>query len=115
MSDLINRDDFINSIVCSVSSPCETKQEQRDAQFKQKYTVDAFIKELKRAPAVDAVEVVHAKWITTEIYSGMYRANLSETTCTACGKRPNIYMLKSEYCPNCGAKMGKRRESEVSE
>ena len=66
-------------------------------------------------PAVDAVEVVHAEWITTEIYSGMYRANLSETTCSACGKRPNIYMLKSEYCPNCGAKMDKRRESEVSE
>ena len=58
MSDLISRDDFINFIVCLVSSPCETKQEQRDAQFKQKYTVDAFIKELKRAPTVDAVEVV---------------------------------------------------------
>ena len=111
MSDLISRDDFINSIVCSVSSPCETKQEQRDAQFKQKYTVDAFIKELKRAPAVDAVEVVHAEWIDSE-YSGYQ----------VCSRCRNCYVDENwlggdkwHYCPNCGAKMDKRRESEVSE
>ena len=57
------------------------------------------------APTIDAVPVVRGEWITTETYSSMYRTNLSETTCSACGKRPNIYMLKSDYCPNCGAKM----------
>ena len=97
MSDLISRDDFINSIVCSVSSPCETKQEQRDAQFKQKYTVDAFIKELKRAPTVDAVEVVHG--YLTHGYYGEYD---NFDYCSACGARN---LEDSEYCCQCGAKM----------
>lgn len=70
---------------------------------------DTDIKELrmilKYVPTIDAVQVVRGEWITTETYSSMYRTNLSETTCSACGKRPNIYMLKSDYCPNCGAKM----------
>ena len=113
MSDLINRDDFINSIVCSVSSPCETKQEQRDAQFKQKYTVDAFIKELKRAPAVDAVEVVHAEWK----FDHMTGETAHYADCSICGVH-KFFKDVSEYsnfCPNCGAKMGERRESEVSE
>ena len=95
MSDLISRDDFINSIVCLVSSPCETKQEQRDAQFKQKYTVDAFIKELKRAPAVEAVEVVFCKYC-------QYRET---TNCIT----PDL-VNDDDYCS-----YGKRRESEVSE
>ena len=94
-NDLINRDDFINSIVCSVSSPCETKQEQRDAQFKQKYTVDAFIKELKRAPAVDAVEVVRCK--------DCLKRNTS--MCHAGHEQAD-----TDYCSH-----GERRESEVSE
>ena len=95
MSDLINRDDFINSIVCLVSSPCETKQEQRDAQFKQKYTVDAFIKELKRAPAVAAVEVVFCK-------------NCKHRETTRC-ITPEL-VNDDDYCS-----YGERRESEVSE
>ena len=114
MSDLINRDDFINSIVCSVSSPCETKQEQRDAQFKQKYTVDAFIKELKRAPAVEAVEVVRAHWINS---SNRKYGNLDpEFRCSNCEEIYWYFGVESfEFCPNCGAKMDKRKESEVSE
>ena len=114
MSDLINRDDFINSIVCSVSSPCETKQEQRDAQFKQKYTVDAFIKELKRAPAVDAVEVVHAYWIQSISGNGRYKMGCICSNCSRKVKNQG-YAHTDNYCPKCGAKMDKRRESEVSE
>ena len=101
MSDLISRDNFINSIVCSVSSPCETKREQRDAQFKQKYTVDAFIKELKRAPAVDAVEVVRCK--DCEAYQPTE------------GGKPLCVVHQIAVCADDYCSYGERRESEVSE
>ena len=105
MSDLISRDDFINSIVCSVSSPCETKQEQRDAQFKQKYTVDAFIKELKRAPAVDAVEVVRCKDCAKRHTPDC----LMWYQCSVCGGQWS-WETDNDFCSS-----GKRKESEVSE
>ena len=62
---------------------------------------------LSDIPAVDAVEVVHAKWIKTEVGSN----------CSACGlnvmswsgnydgyeREKGICLMR--YCPNCGAKM----------
>ena len=50
-------------------------------------------------PGVDAVEVVHGRWIWTmtgeEDYEQYYR-------CSEC----NDYMYSEyNYCPNCGAKM----------
>ena len=103
-NDLISRDNFINSIVCSVSSPCETKREQRDAQFKQKYTVDAFIKELKRAPAVNAVEVVFCE-------NCIYQkdATVNSKGFIICPVS-NMEITDDDYCS-----YGERRESEVSE
>ena len=59
--ELIDREAFINYICCIVTSPCETRQEQSSALNKQKYTVTEFAKELKRAPLIDAVEVVRCK------------------------------------------------------
>lgn len=68
-------------------------------------------------PTVDAVEVVHGKWIVTDADSGepgSYAAYI-EVNCSKCG-----YSLGAEsgqygwylgdpfplrYCPNCGAKM----------
>ena len=52
-----------------------------------------------QAPTVDAVEVVHGRWIWTmtgeEDYEQYYR-------CSEC----NDYMYSEyNYCPNCGAKM----------
>ena len=107
-NDLINRDDFINYIVCLVSSPCETKQEQRDAQFKQKYTVDAFIKELKRAPAVDAVEVVRCK--DCQYYPQI--DCFGDACCNMFLRHSTVLVPRksTDYCS-----YGKRRESEVSE
>ena len=62
---------------------------------------------LQNAPTVDAVEVVHGKWIKTEVGSN----------CSACGlnvmswsgnydgyeREKGICLMN--YCPNCGAKM----------
>ena len=69
---------------------------------------------LKNAPTVDAVEVKHGHWVSlTECSNaGVY--------CSVCNKK--VYKedyawcnrknkLRSNYCPNCGAKMdGERKE-----
>ncbi len=60
---------------------------------------------IETAPTVDAVEVVHGRWVyNTDDFTPAYR-------CSACGY--NKPMIAGErvsqgamnYCPNCGAKM----------
>ena len=67
------------------------------------------------APTVDAVEVVHGRWITSATTWG------EKAICSVCGRdlyvnEPGNGLLNIEdlhYCPNCGAKMDReRREGE---
>lgn len=56
---------------------------------------------MEDAPTVDAVPVVHGRWIDNVDEKGMLRN--AWRSCSACGglnwsKKPN-------YCPQCGAKM----------
>ena len=48
---------------------------------------------LKKAPTIEAKPVVHGRW-------KRYGKNLGE--CSECGE---IVSVRSNYCPNCGAKM----------
>ena len=72
------------------------------------YNADWICSMLETAPTVDAVEVVHGHWVSlTECANaGVY--------CSVCNKK--VYKedyawcnrknkLRSNYCPNCGAKM----------
>lgn len=54
--------------------------------------------EIKCAPTVDAEPVRHGKWYTAEKYNGYLYWN-----CDQCHK--HFTSQKSNYCPNCGAKM----------
>lgn len=56
---------------------------------------------LTYAPRVDAVEVVHGRWIDNMDEKG-YLCN-AWRKCSACGGLN--YKKKPNYCPNCGAKM----------
>ena len=47
-------------------------------------------------PTVDAVEVVHGRWVCLEAEIGYF-------ACSECDHR--ILRAKCNYCPNCGAKM----------
>ena len=55
-------------------------------------------------PAVDAVEVVHAKW---EKFGIDYKHEASLYECSACGKIVRKYWEdeRFECCPYCGARM----------
>lgn len=67
------------------------------------------IDRIKCAPAADVVPVRHGRWddIPNEYMSvvsktGAYHGNA--TTCSVCHEvNPNAF--KTNYCPNCGAKM----------
>lgn len=52
------------------------------------------------APTVDAVPVVHGRWVLQRYYGGMRKGMVSRIICSECGY-PNE---KTNYCPHCGAK-----------
>ena len=68
--------------------------------------------------AVDAVEVVHAQWITKD--GNIHCSHCDFTSATAPGYEMMVYngekwvsLEKTNYCPNCGAKMdGERKDDE---
>ena len=58
---------------------------------------------LEDTPTVDAVEVVHGRWVGH--YDGSWihkRKWLTGYDCSVCG---NFINTMTPYCPNCGAKM----------
>lgn len=63
--------------------------------------------EIKRLPVADVAEVRHGKW---RGWHGDKMVGVDEyrhyhyNTCSECGKGNAV---KSNYCPNCGAKMDK--------
>ena len=75
----------------------------RSYQYVRDFTSDV-ANAIREAPTVDAVEVVHGKWNAIDecANSGVY--------CSVCHRKifKECYgncKLRSNYCPNCGAKM----------
>ncbi len=58
---------------------------------------------IENAPEVDAVPVVHGEWIEHEWAEEENGVLISNFECSAC---QNWEHKESNYCPNCGAKMG---------
>ena len=61
--------------------------------------IDSLCDMLEKAPAVDAVEVVHAKWIRPTKINGI---TFDMPHCSACHEVP---CDTRNYCPFCGARM----------
>ena len=74
--------------------------------------VEIIIAGLERTTTVDAVEVVHGRWVMTLYTTTSKRGRVisnQKFACSVCGYGNG--RKQSNYCPNCGAKMdGKRRE-----
>ena len=82
---------------------CEEAGDERAAQI-----FEDCVSELIDVPAADVAEVRHGRWETAPC-NGVY-----DMRCSACGFAPGIRFYSSDYCPNCGARMGKEDEHEVS-
>jgi hypothetical protein len=67
---------------------------------------------INNAPTVDAVEVVHGRWILLGKNEHDYETSVEEK-CSLCGRYVYRYdtELQDNYCPNCGCKMDKEDET----
>lgn len=65
---------------------------------------EAVLKIIKKAPTADVVEVRHAKWVERKEIFSDYEGEVEAIGCSECGKSQRHYQ-KTNYCPNCGAKM----------
>lgn len=67
---------------------------------------DHFLKMILDAPIIDAVEVVHGRWVEKPNPWGQDGSHSYD--CSICGERTCVVGHKLRYCPNCGAKMDKK-------
>ena len=58
-------------------------------------------------PAADVVEVRHGRWMTTDAYPHHLYCSVCYKTYAKNAKWVNELDLPTNYCPNCGARMGK--------
>ena len=59
---------------------------------------------IEDAPTVDAVPVVHGRWIDAH--------GIRKSKCENCGAEFCRVMEDCNYCPTCGAKMDREREDD---
>lgn len=100
MDDLIRRGALIDVLANRVPFAIVTAD---DAAFA--YGLDAAYMAVKEAPPVDAVEVVHAKWIEEPEHI---------PHCSRCGLySDDADYGRANYCPGCGARMDAEVISEM--
>ena len=68
---------------------------------------------LSAVPAADVAEVRHGRWMTTDAYPHHLYCSVCYKTYAKNAKWVNELDLPTNYCPNCGARMGKEDEHEA--
>ena len=107
--DLISRKALIEDL--SKKLMVDVFPNWEDLNFDLKYNIgklgEAFKREIKAAPAVDAEPVRHGKYefIGMGIMAGTRRLYFG--TCSECKERIIFESEHKNYCPNCRAKMDK--------
>lgn len=120
MTRLIDADALIADVTERYCKDCNKRKGMKNGKLRTIYgigevpcracDVDDMKGELEDAPTVDAVPVVHGKWV--EKTGEVNDATFYWYECSNCEGRPlkqwNETML-SDYCPHCGAKMDEVR------
>lgn len=58
---------------------------------------------IEAQPSAPAAPVVHGKWIPDTAFGNDIMSNGMAVLCSECGQ--GLFRGKTNYCPNCGAKM----------
>lgn len=66
--------------------------------------------EIHYMPAADVAPVRHGRWLTTDAYPHHLYCSVCYKTYAKNAKWVNELDLPTNYCPNCGARMGKEDE-----
>ena len=69
--------------------------------------------EINSIPAADVAPVRHGRWMTTDAYPHHLYCSVCYKTYAKNAKWVNELDLPTNYCPNCGARMGKEDEHEA--
>ena len=75
------------------------------------YADVVFADDIENAPTVDAVEVVHGRWVDSKNNTVPFDSDGSPVRscfCSVCGEwltASDEYACIGKYCPNCGARM----------
>ena len=64
-------------------------------------------------PAADVAPVRHGRWMTTDAYPHHLYCSVCYKTYAKNAKWVNELDLPTNYCPNCGTRMGKEDEHEA--
>ena len=89
-----------NALLEKISEVCKEHFCFRSYQYVREFVGD-ISDAVRKAPTVDAVEVVHGRWIP---YYYDECPQDADVKCSNCGVY-EPYEAMGNYCPNCGAKM----------
>lgn len=91
MAEYINREKILEDIGTDIAA----------------FTLSMVFRHIRNAPPADVAEVKRGKWIEVQ-KENIWNDIVPVLECSACGKYTvgtRGIMTKSNYCPNCGAKM----------
>lgn len=114
MAEYIDREAFKKSVEEHYCKPCRAEEKDHNGCWCRACWVDDMLDEVDCFRPADVAPVVHGRWddipnayMSVVSKTGTYHGNA--TNCSVCLEvNPNAF--KTNYCPNCGAKMDKERE-----
>lgn len=109
MSEYIDREAFLKDAEIRYCLPCKGDGKDYNGVKCRACWVDDMMGDVDDAPAADVAPVKHGRWdcipnkyMAVASKDGSYSGNA--TVCSGCHEvNPNAY--KTNYCPNCGARM----------
>lgn len=111
MAEYIDRDAFKKSVEERYCKPCKAEKKDHNGCWCRACWVDDMLDEVECFQPSDVAPVVHGRWEREPssywrwTSSGAVAVTRTTYRCGLCGRGTAV---KSNYCPNCGAKMDGR-------
>ena len=116
MAEYIDRDAFKKSVEERYCKPCKAEKKDHNGCWCRACWVDDMLDEVECFQPSDVAPVVHGRWEREPssywrwTSSGAVAVTRTTYRCGLCGRGTAV---KSNYCPNCGAKMDGRNKCSV--
>lgn len=110
MDEYIDREAFKKSVEEHYCKPCKAEGKDHNGCWCRACWVDDMLDEVIDAPPADVAPVVHGRWtdiLNVYMVSETGACHGNATVCSVC-LYINRNTFKTNYCPNCGAKMDEK-------
>lgn len=108
MDEYIEREAFLDYIEERYCLPCKGAEKDYDGCMCRACWVDDMRCEVIDAPTADVVPVRHGRWLTWEEQFPGEKPRRMNNLGVFCDKCHNHADNRTDFCPNCGAKMDGR-------